>query len=63
MSDLFPLSNRIHLAILWMLFLSVYGCAGMREMLEKSLPPPGYLEEKIERNDFAVTKEDDVMCR
>ena len=46
-----------------MLFLSFYGCAGMRDVLEKSLPPPGDLEEKIERNDFAVTKEDDVIGR
>ena len=29
----------------------------------KSLPPPSHLEEKIERNDFFVTKEDDVIGR
>jgi L,D-transpeptidase ErfK/SrfK len=35
----------------------------MREVLEKSLPLPSNLEEKIERNDFFVTKEDDVIGR
>lgn len=29
----------------------------------KSLPPPSHLEEKIERNDFFVKKEDDVIGR
>ncbi len=35
----------------------------MREALVKSLPPPSHLEEKIERNDFFVAKEDDVIGR
>jgi L,D-transpeptidase ErfK/SrfK len=63
LSDLSPSSNRLHLAILLMLILSSYGCAVMREILEKSLPPPSILEEKIERNDFLVAKEDDVIGR
>ena len=33
----------------------------MREALVKSLPPPSHLVEKIERNDFFVAKEDDVI--
>ncbi|MGD2014459.1 MAG: L,D-transpeptidase family protein [Desulfobacterales bacterium] len=35
----------------------------MREVLEKSLPFPGHLEERIERNDFVVAKKDDVIGR
>ena len=35
----------------------------MREALVKSLPPPSHPEEKIERNDFFVAKEDDVIGR
>ena len=61
--DLFPLSNRLHLIILLMFILSFHGCADMREFLDKSLPLTGHLEEKIERNDFSVAKEDDVIGR
>ncbi len=35
----------------------------MREVLVKSLPFPSHLEEQIERNDFVVAKEDDVIGR
>ncbi len=35
----------------------------MREFLMRSLPLQGHLEEKIERNDFFVAKEDDVIGR
>ena len=35
----------------------------MREVLVKSLRLPSHLEEKIERNDFFVAKEDDVIGR
>jgi L,D-transpeptidase ErfK/SrfK len=59
--DLSPLSNRLHLAFLLMFILSFYGCAAIREVLEKSLPVPSQLEEKIGRNDFFATKEDDVI--
>ena len=61
--DLSPLSNRLHLTILLMFILSLMGCADMREFLAKSLPLQGHLEEKIERNDFSVAKEDDVIGR
>ena len=35
----------------------------MREFVRSSLPLPGHLEEKIEQNDFSVSKEDDVIGR
>jgi len=61
--DLSPLSNRLHLSILLMLILSLPGCADMKVFLDKHLPLQGHLEEKIERNDFLVAKEDDVIGR
>ena len=61
--DLSPLSNRLHLTILLMFIVFLPGCADMREFLDKSLPLPSHLEEKIERNDFLVAKEDDVIGR
>jgi len=61
--DMSPLSNRLHLTILLMFILSLLGCADMREFLAKSLPFPGHPEDKIERNDFIVAKEDDVIGR
>jgi L,D-transpeptidase ErfK/SrfK len=42
--------------------LSFHGCADMREAV-KSLPLHIYPEKKIERNDFLVAKEDDVIGR
>jgi L,D-transpeptidase ErfK/SrfK len=61
--DLSPLSNRLHLIILLMFILSFHGCAVMREVFVKSPPLPSHLEEMIERNDFVVAKEDDVIGR
>jgi L,D-transpeptidase ErfK/SrfK len=61
--NLSPLSHRLHLIIVLMFILSFHGCAAMREVLENSLPLPGHLEEKIERNDFFIAKEDDVIGR
>jgi L,D-transpeptidase ErfK/SrfK len=61
--DLARVSNRFHLAILLIAILSFYGCAEMREVLVKSLPPPGHLDENIERNDFFTAKDDDVIGR
>jgi L,D-transpeptidase ErfK/SrfK len=58
-----PFSNRLHPIIILMFILSFHGCADLREIIVKSLPLPGHLEEKIERNDFSVAKEDDVIGR
>jgi L,D-transpeptidase ErfK/SrfK len=46
-----------------MFISSVHGCAGIREVLVKSLPLPSHLEEKIELNDFLIAKKDDVVGR
>jgi L,D-transpeptidase ErfK/SrfK len=61
--DQLSLSNKLHLTILLMSVLLLHGCAAMREVLENSLPFPGHLEEKIERNEFVVAKGDDVVGR
>ena len=59
--DLSPLSSRLRFIILLMFIFSFYGCADLREVLVKSLPVPGYPEEKVERNDFFVANGDDVI--
>lgn len=56
-------SIRLDVIALLMLFLPFYGCTALREALVKPLPPPSGLEEKIERNDFFVEKEVDVIGR
>jgi L,D-transpeptidase ErfK/SrfK len=63
MTDRSPLPNRLHLTILLMFILSFQGCAVMREVLVRPVRLPSHLEEKIERNDFFVAKEDDVIGR
>jgi L,D-transpeptidase ErfK/SrfK len=58
-------SNKLCLIVLSMLILSFNGCAIMKiaqeKPPEKPQPLPIYPEEKIERNDFSVAKEDDVI--
>ena len=51
------LSDRLRLAILWMAILSLPGCA----MLSKSRLALEYPDDRIERNNFLLAKEDDVM--
>jgi L,D-transpeptidase ErfK/SrfK len=43
--------------------LSLHGCAFIKTVLVEPLPLPSHLGEKIERNDFLVAKEDDVIGR
>ena len=58
-----PLSNRFQLTIVLMAILFATGCAEMRGYLAKSLPLPGYPEDAIQRNDFVVAKDEDVIGR
>jgi len=74
--DLSRLSNRVHLLILF-IFIIVPWCAVTkkvqvkpspiypeeRKVDVKPSPLPIYPEEKIERNDFSVTKGDDIIGR
>jgi len=53
--------NRLRFIVPFILFiLSLHGCAVLN-FPAKSLPFPGVPEEKIERHEFSVTKEDDVI--
>ena len=61
--DLPPLVRRLRLIVLLMLILSLPGCADVKESLMRSLPLQGHLKEDIEKNDFMVEKEDDVIGR
>jgi L,D-transpeptidase ErfK/SrfK len=61
--DLPILSNRLHLKLLLMVILFVPGCADMHGYLAKSFPSPGYPADAIERNDFVVAKDEDVIGR
>ena len=61
-SELSPLSNRLRLIILLIFILSFHGCADVRQAV-KSLPLHIHPAEEIERNDFYVAKEDDVIGR
>jgi L,D-transpeptidase ErfK/SrfK len=59
--ELSPLSKRSSLTILLVFILFSHGCAMIREVLVKYPPPPSRLEGNIERNDFPVAEEDDVI--
>ncbi|MGD9332564.1 MAG: hypothetical protein PVJ53_14715, partial [Desulfobacterales bacterium] len=61
MINLPTFSNRLHLATLLLLVLALSGCADMRGFLAQSLPLPVYPEDRIERNDFTMAKDDDVI--
>jgi L,D-transpeptidase ErfK/SrfK len=57
------LSNWLRLIVLSIFILSFHGCAGIRSIQEKPSPFPIYPENYLERNDFSVAKEDDVIGR
>ncbi|MGZ6292953.1 MAG: L,D-transpeptidase family protein [Syntrophales bacterium] len=63
--DLSLLSNWLRLAVLSIFILYFHGCALIKkaEVEPPSLPLPIHLEENIERNEFSVAKEDDVIGR
>ena len=57
------LSNLLRLIVLSIFILSFHGCAGIKSIQEKPSPFPIYPENYLERNDFSVAKEDDVIGR
>src|SRR4030066_2082127 len=61
--DLSLLSNWLRLIVLFIFILSLHGCAVMKIVQEKLQPLPSYPEEKIERNEVSIAKEDDVLGR
>jgi L,D-transpeptidase ErfK/SrfK len=62
MIDLAP-SNRFYLSILLMFILALPGCANMQGYLSESLPFPVVPADAVERNDFVVEKDNDVIGR
>ncbi len=61
--DLSLLSNRLRLIVLFIVILSLHGCATTKSVHEEYQPIPSHLEENIERNEFSVAKGDDVIGR
>jgi len=62
--DLSLLSNRLRLIVLFIVILSLLqGCATTKSVHEEYQPIRRHLEENIERNEFSVTKGDDVIGR
>ena len=61
MNNLSALHKKLHLVVLLMLTLSLPGCADMQGYWPKSLPLPSYPADRVERNDFIVQDEEDVI--
>jgi L,D-transpeptidase ErfK/SrfK len=62
--DLSVLSNRFRLIVFIIFVFSFHGCAVMKSIPETASPPiPVYPETYLERNDFSIAKEDDVIGR
>ncbi len=60
---LLPLTDRLFLTILSICILSLHGCATYKIAQVGAPPPPLHPEETIERNDFLLAKEVDVIGR
>ena len=63
MFNLPSLSRRLHFTVLLLFVLTIPGCASVRGFLNESLPIPLHSADGIERNDFVVAKDDDVVGR
>ena len=61
--NLSHISGRLHLIVFMICMFFFHGCAVLQIAQEKPRPLPAYPEEKLERNDFSITKEDDVIGR
>lgn len=61
--DLTLTSNWLRLTALCVFILSLQGCAALSGVQEKPWLIPSHVEKKIERNNFAVAKGDDVIGR
>ena len=61
--ELSLLSNRLRLIVIFIVILSLHGCAITRSVNVKYRSITKHLEENIERNEFLVAKGDDVIGR
>lgn len=57
------LSYRFYLIVLFIFILSFYGCAGLKSIREKPSPFPVYPEDYLERKEFSLTNNDNVIGR
>ena len=57
------LFNWLHLIVLSVFILIFHGCAGIKSIQEKPSLFPIYPENYLERNDFSVAKDDDIIGR
>ena len=57
------LSRGFYLTVLLVSILVFQGCAMFKKELVEPPPPPGYPEERVQRNDFAIPRGDDVIGR
>ena len=60
---LIPLSNTLRLIALFVVILSLYGCATTKIVQVEPQPVPIKLEEYVVRNEFSAVKGDDVIGR
>ncbi len=61
--DLSLLSSGLRLIVIFIFISSVHGCAIWQHVQESFRPVPSHLEESIERHNFSVEKDDDVIGR
>src|SRR5450631_2637641 len=61
--ELIPLSSMLRLIAFFVMLLSLNGCTTMMRAHGEEPLVPGYVDEKIERNEFSVAKGDDVIGR
>lgn len=57
------LSNWLYLIVISIFILSFYGCAGLKSIREKPSPFPVYPEDYLERKEFSLTNNDNVIGR
>lgn len=59
--DLFILFRRLCLAGSLLLFMTLHGCALLKTVPPTYPPPQTIPEEKVERNQFSIAKDDDII--
>lgn len=57
------LSRRFYIIMFLLVVLALHGCAGMRSVEVETMPYPLHSPESIERNEFFVAKDEDVVGR